>query len=181
MGFRTSTDARTYIKRRKLSILRSSTDARCCVLSFCLHFSPLSSSSCLPSLLLSLLLQLPAIVTHQQTPQIHHSFRTIRCSSSINHAQCRRLLRSQNSERRRKVSRAPKQQTEERQNVSSKTNNQTKEKHNKPNKHTISFFSFIFFVVAAVFLHSDVQQTRMLLHLALKTWVSRPRETDTRV
>jgi hypothetical protein len=44
-----------------------------------------------------------------------------------------------------KSPRAPEQQTEERQNVSSKTNNQTKRKHNKPNKHTISFFYFIFF------------------------------------
>jgi hypothetical protein len=39
LGFRTSTNARTDIERRKLSILRPSTGARSCVLSFSCHFS----------------------------------------------------------------------------------------------------------------------------------------------
>jgi hypothetical protein len=69
-------------------------------------------------------------VTHQRTPQIHHGFHTIRCSSSIYHAQCRRLLRSQNSERGRKIPRPPERQKTE-QNVSSKTNNQNKTKTQK--------------------------------------------------
>jgi hypothetical protein len=77
-------------------------------------------------------------VTHQRTPQIHHGFRTIRCSACIDHTQCTRLLRSQNSERGRKIPRTPERQKRDDTSRARRTTKQ-KQKHKKPNKHTISF------------------------------------------